>query len=75
MVNEAVARITYHDRLRRARLSAGLDQRALAQAIGCSPSTISATETGKHELGSTRLILWAVACGVSLDWIGGQSGE
>lgn len=67
----AAPSITYHDRLRRARLDAGLEQRALAELVGCSPSTISAVETGKQELGALRLFRWAAACGVSLDWVAG----
>lgn len=61
--------IDYHDRLRRARIQAGMDQRTLAGRIGCSPSTVSAVEAGKQELGALRLFAWATACAVSLDWI------
>jgi transcriptional regulator with XRE-family HTH domain len=61
----------YRTRLHEARIGAGLSQRALAERIGCSDSTISLVETGQRELGAGKLIGWAEACGVSLDWVAG----
>lgn len=49
-----------------ARRHARLTQTQLAERIGVTHSTVSATEAGKHELGATKLIRWARACNVSL---------
>lgn len=64
--------IDYHDRLRRARLDAGLDQPSLARETGLSTSTISAVERGLRDLTAPKLFAWARACGASLEWIAGD---
>lgn len=64
--------ITYHDRLRRARLDAGLDQPQLAARTGLSTSTISAVERGLRDITAPRLFAWARACSASLEWIAGE---
>lgn len=64
--------ITYHDRLRRARLDAGLSQSELAERTGMSTSTISIVEQGRRDLTAPRLFAWARACGAGLDWIAGE---
>jgi transcriptional regulator with XRE-family HTH domain len=67
-----VSTIGYRDRLRRARLDAGLDQPQLARMAGLSTSTISAVERGLRDLSAPKLFAWARACGASLDWIAGE---
>lgn len=64
--------ITYQDRLRRARLDAGLDQLTLAERTGLSTSTISAVERGQRDITAPKLFAWARACGAALDWIAGE---
>jgi transcriptional regulator with XRE-family HTH domain len=61
--------ITYHDRLRRARLDAGLTQPVLAERCASSTSTISAVERGTRDATAPLLFAWVRACGASLDWI------
>lgn len=59
---------TVADRLRKARESAGLEQRQLADRAGISRATISAAENGSRPARAT-MRLWAMACGVPLSWI------
>lgn len=67
-------RITYSDRLRKARIERGLRQVELAQLLGISSSTVSTIENG-HQAPSFPLVLrWALACEVSLDWVAGLDG-
>lgn len=63
--------ISYHDRLRRARIDAGLSQLELALEAGISTSTISAVEQGTRDLTAPKLFAWAQVCKVSLDAIAG----
>jgi transcriptional regulator with XRE-family HTH domain len=65
--------ISYHDRLRRARLDAGLSQLELALRSGLSTSTISAVEQGTRDVTAPKLFAWARACGASLDEIAGPA--
>lgn len=65
--------ISYHDRLRRARIDAGLSQLQLAQRSGLSTSTVSAVEQGSRDLTAPKLFAWAEACSASLDWIAGRT--
>lgn len=62
----------YRTRLHEARLGAGLSQRDLAARIGCADSTVSNVELGHRDLGAPKLIAWAHACRVSLDWVAGE---
>jgi transcriptional regulator with XRE-family HTH domain len=67
------ATLSYHDRLRRARLDKGLNQPQLAAATGLSTSTISAVERGLQDLTAPKLFAWARACDASLEWIAGDA--
>ena len=58
-----------HDRARKARISADMEQTDLMAATGISMTTISAIENGKVKPRRTTLTLWALATGVSLDWL------
>jgi len=60
---------TLTDRLRKARESAGLDQRAFAERIGVSRSSITNYETGHTHPRDSILKLWALGTGVPLEWI------
>jgi transcriptional regulator with XRE-family HTH domain len=54
-------------RLKQIRLDAGLSQRALADQIGVSVSTISMVEGGTRDTAVGNLEAWARACGARLD--------
>ena len=56
------------DRLRKAREFAELEQMDLADMAGISRATISAAENGRH-ISRASMRLWALACGVSYEWI------
>lgn len=62
---------TMGDRLRKAREEAGLDQAALAEALGVSRATISNHEVGTGKRGTSRMMIraWALATGVPAEWI------
>lgn len=61
---------TIHDRCRKAREFARLDQDELANRIYVSRQTISNYETAAvHALKPLVLRQWAMACGVDTDWL------
>lgn len=62
---------TLGDRLRKAREDAGMDQAALAEALGVSRATISNHEVGIGKRGTSRMMIraWALATGVPAEWI------
>lgn len=57
------------DRLRKARESAGLDQRELAERAGISRQTVSNAERGAGHPQRATLRVWAMATGVPLEWL------
>jgi|SRR6185312_4376676 len=64
---------TIHDRCRKAREHAKLEQGELAEKIEVSRQTISNYETGTvTHLHRGTLRRWAMACGVGLDWLYGE---
>lgn len=61
---------TVHDRLRKAREVAGLEQAELAERIEVDRGSVSNYETGKTtRLKRPVLRRWALACDVDLDWL------
>jgi transcriptional regulator with XRE-family HTH domain len=66
---------TVGDRLRKARETAGMDQTQLADRIGVSRRTVSTYEAGS-DITRKRIVLnaWAMATGVSAEWIIGTDG-
>jgi transcriptional regulator with XRE-family HTH domain len=60
---------TLADRLRKARLHAGLEQAELAAQTGISRATIVNYENGHTTPGRPALILWALCTGVALPWL------
>jgi transcriptional regulator with XRE-family HTH domain len=68
----SVSTIDYRDRLRRARLDAGLSQTDLARRIGVSVTTVSTVERGARDLTAPKLFAWVRACGAALDWVAGE---
>jgi len=57
------------DLLRKAREDSGLGQGDLARLIGVSRNTVSNAERGAVVVRRPVLIAWAMATGVSLDWL------
>ncbi|TYL53161.1 helix-turn-helix domain-containing protein [Agromyces mariniharenae] len=62
------------DRLRKAREEAGLEQGELAELAGLSRATISAAENGHRRPAKATIAMWALATGVSRDWLSGVTG-
>ena len=60
---------TIGDRLRKAREDAGLDQGQLAEAMEVSRKTIGNNETGRVQPRRIVVRAWALATGVSFDWL------
>jgi transcriptional regulator with XRE-family HTH domain len=60
---------TLPDRLRKAREVSGLSQTQLGEATGLSRRSIAGYEGGEREPRRHHLIAWALATGVSLDWL------
>ena len=65
--------IELRHRLRIAREYAGLDQEQLADRIEAARSTVSNAETGKVTPRRIVVVAWAMACGVSRQWL--ESGK
>jgi transcriptional regulator with XRE-family HTH domain len=57
------------DRLRKARLSAGLDQRDIADYLGMSHAAVGFYELDRRVPKLAVLRVWALRCGVPLDWL------
>jgi transcriptional regulator with XRE-family HTH domain len=68
----AVPAWTLADRLRKARINAGLEQAELETMTGISRKSISNYENGYTEPNKPVLLSWAMACGVDLDWLAGE---
>jgi transcriptional regulator with XRE-family HTH domain len=69
MTDAAIPEWGLTDRLAKARSVAGLKQQELAEYLGLSRASLSAYENGSvvPRLGILRL--WAMRCGVPLDWL------
>lgn len=65
--------IELRHRLQIAREWAGYEQLQLAEEMGVSRNTISNYEHGRTTPRKLVLNAWAMACGVSMDWILGRS--
>ena len=65
-----IPHFTIYDRLRKARETAGLDQKDLAERIGISRTSVSSYEAGR--ISKPRQIVlnaWSLATGVPVQWI------
>ena len=58
-----------HDRLRKARESAGYGREQLADAMEVSRNSVYNAESGRTRPRKIMLNAWALACGVPVDWI------
>lgn len=65
---------TLADRLRKARLHAGLEQRKFAEDIGISPRSLTNYELGHSTPGRPVLLSWAMRTGVDMAWLVGNDG-
>ncbi|WP_371512215.1 helix-turn-helix domain-containing protein [Microbacterium paraoxydans] len=60
---------TIADRLRKARESAGYEQREFAAMTSMARGTISAAENGHRVPSKANIRLWALATGVPFEWL------
>jgi transcriptional regulator with XRE-family HTH domain len=62
---------TVGDRMRKARLAAGLSRMEMAEVMGVAPNTVSTWETGSVRPAhmSATLRLWAETTGVPEEWL------
>jgi transcriptional regulator with XRE-family HTH domain len=60
---------TIGDRLRKARTSAGLSTKDLADALGVHSATVSRFEADGAVPRRGYVTLWALRCGVSVEWL------
>lgn len=63
---------TMGDRLRKARTSAGLEQRQLALLVGLSTAEVVAAERDRCTPSATELGLWAAVTSVPAAWLTGD---
>lgn len=63
---------TIGDRLRKARMAAGLDQAHMAAAVAVSRPTVSKWERGGSEPTGTQLKMWAKATGTTVAHLVGE---
>lgn len=70
-VSGAIPTWTLGDRLRKARIQAGLSQSELADDLGISQRSISVYEADEHPPKRPVLVSWALRCGVDLSWLEG----
>ena len=66
---------TLQDRMRKARESAGLDQVQFGAQLGVSRISVSSWERGRSEPRPVILMAWAMATGVDLDWLIGETND
>lgn len=62
-------------RIRNRRISAGLSQTALAQAVGISPSYLNRIEANKREVGGALLMRIAERLGLAIDQLSGVNEQ
>jgi transcriptional regulator with XRE-family HTH domain len=60
---------TLTDRLKRARLVAGLEQGQIADMLGVARTTVSSWERGISEPSATNFVRWSELTGQSLEWL------
>src|SRR5258707_4757123 len=66
---EAIPRWTTGDRLRKARLEAGLDQDALARVSGIARSSVINYESNRPIPAWPILLAWSKVTGIPLEWL------
>lgn len=73
LLDSNIVRMEFNERVKAARLHAGLSQEALAEKVGLTQKAISKMES-KIAQGSTHTVQIAVVCGVRPEWLGMESG-
>ena len=63
------------NRIREVRKSRGLTMKELGKMVGCSESTISVYETGKHEPDNQMLLKLSEVLDASIDYLLGKTEE
>lgn len=69
LTEPAIPAWTLGDRMRKARVAAGLEQADLAKRVGVSRPTVSQWERGRSEPRATQLLAWADATGHHIEWL------
>jgi len=72
-VDGAAPEWTLGDRLRKARMHAGMRQRELGDVIGVSQVSVNKYEHDGAQPRRPVLVSWAMATGVALDWLVGEA--
>lgn len=66
---------TLGDRLRKARLSAGIrSHKEMASRLGISEDTVKRWEADKHHVNRVAILGWAMECNVDPNWLEGIQG-
>jgi DNA-binding XRE family transcriptional regulator len=68
-VGTVIPQWTQGDRLRKARSLTGMTSREFAETRGVSLNTIVAAEVDKRKVRKITLRAWAMATGVSVEWL------
>ena len=65
----------FRERLRRARVEAGLTQEEVAARLRRPQTWVSKCEVGERRVDFVELEDWAAACGKPLEWFGTKRGR
>ena len=65
----------FRERLRRARVEAGLTQEEVAARLRRPQTWVSKCEVGERRVDFVELEDWAATCGKPLDWFGTKRGR
>ena len=71
--SSAIPTVQLHHRLAIAMEHAGVNRGELAELLGVTPTTITNYTRGHNPVPRSVLLVWAMRCGVSLDWL--EHGE
>ena len=63
------------NRLKKARVNAGLSQNQVAQMIGLNRPSISEIESGRRKVSAEELVKFSEIYKVKLDWLTGKESE
>lgn len=66
---ERIPEWTLGDRLRKARMTTGLNTSAFAEHLGVSQKTVNNAESDKHSVRKIVLNAWSLATGVPVEWL------
>lgn len=69
MATALIPEFTLHDRLVKARKTAGYSPESLAQVLGVSESTVKRIERAPEKYPARDIMAWATACEVNASWL------